>query len=80
LDSDLVRGFAAKRRLSLHFHCYIHTPNRCIPKRCHGDPLPAPGLLPPALTVVVFAVEAPHPTMTTTWSANANQQRNERRS
>lgn len=45
-----------------------------------ADPPPEPGLLPPPLTVVGFEVEPPHPMMTRTWSANANEQRKERKS
>jgi hypothetical protein len=37
------------------------------------DPPPEPGLL-------VIAAEPPHPAMTTTWSANANEQRRIRKS
>ena len=44
------------------------------------EPPPEPGLLPPPLPVLVFEVEPPHPTMTRTWSATANEQRKERKS
>src|SRR5580698_3596371 len=40
-----------------------------------GDPPPETGPVPP----VVVEVEPPHPAMTNTWSANANEQRKKRK-
>jgi hypothetical protein len=46
-------------------------------------PLPDPPLLPdppPEPALLVVESEPPHPAMTRTWSANANEQRKERKS
>jgi len=44
------------------------------------DPPPEPGLLPLPLPVLVFEGEPPHPTITRTWSANAKEEKKERKS